>query len=213
LAAGLKLWPIVLLGFVVGGFRGDRRKLAAALLAFGVCTALWALPYAAAFGGPDSGLEAYSQKWAHAGGAPRVIELACERAVGLSDAAAGPTARILALAGVLAVALWQGVRRHDDAPTLYRRVGTVVLVMMLLGSTLWAWYYLPLIALAALAPRPSVLVWTVLLPAMYQSGALLSGVNVPALIHAPVWALLVAEAIRRRRGATVNSCLLPEQST
>ncbi len=199
-AAGVKLWPVVLAPFLVGTLRTDRRRLSIAAAAFlGACL-LMAIPFAAAFGGQDSGVMAYGATWETPTGAFRLMHgfgWLCATACDLPKQTA-IFARAIATAVLLGVAVWIGMRRTTKTSGICLRMERVVLLMLLLSPTVWPWYYVPLIPLAAIAPRTSALAWTALLPLIYLADLQPYPNTLGALIHLPVWILLGLEWNRYR---------------
>ena len=83
------------------------------------------------------------------------------------------------------------------------------MLVMLLGPNAWPWYYLLVVPLTAVNPRPSLLAWTLLMliagPDQYTPELAWSNEYVWFMValHLPVWALLAGETLwfrRRRRG-------------
>ena len=88
------------------------------------------------------------------------------------------------------------LRQTSDASVLCRRIGLVILLMLLLSPAVWPWYYVAIIPLAVIAsPRLGLLLWTAILPLCYMEGDLLSKYDVVYLVHLPVWLLLIGESI------------------
>jgi len=208
-AAGVKLWPALLIFLVLYSARADRRRLAAAAGVFLALSALMALPFAAAAGGDNSGLAAYSQTWlANAGLYLPLRWLGWKLSALLAGAIDGGLwARCVVAAALVAVAVFKARRSTYRPDDLCARAGTIVLVMLLLSPTLYPWYYLPVIALAALAPAASLLAWTVLLPLSYLPLDLppdrLNFMTV--VIHLPVWLFLLTDWARRRKQGRQNA--------
>ncbi len=92
---------------------------------------------------------------------------------------------------LLAVALWQGLKRTEGIARLSAGLAVVSLVMLLLGPVCWPWYYIALIPLAAVAGAPTVLLlWTVLLPLSYLPQSVLPDWAFIVIGHLPLWLLL-----------------------
>lgn len=203
-AAGVKLWPLLLLPIVLGALWADRRRAVVFVVVAAAAGVAIALPFAAAFGDETtSGAMAYGQAWSNAPGVHRYIEMVAVSIRGTLSllCSSGVLARAIAAAILVAFAIWQGLRARPDARELCARMGTVALVGLLLSATLWPWYYLAVLPLAAMAPRPSLLVWTLLLPLVYVIEPLAGASGTVLLVHLPVWALLIGETVLRRRAA------------
>jgi hypothetical protein len=91
---------------------------------------------------------------------------------------------------------WLALRRTDDPGVLCWRMGLVVILTLLVGPTLWPWYYLPVIPLAAAADRRwALLGWTVLLPLSYLPRDALGEWTAACILHLPIWTLLCVEVL------------------
>jgi len=213
LGIGIKLWPVLLIPFLIRWLWGSWRRLA---LVSGILVGLGlliAIPYVAAIGTQnDSGLLTYAQTWSGQGGVYLLFDqfgwwLRKEFSLGLDGHYVG---RGLMLLLLLSLTGWLALRRASDASVLCRRMGLVILLMLLLSPTLWPWYYVAIIPLAAVAsPRLGLLLWTALLPLCYLVGDLLSESDLIYLMHLPVWLVLVGECIwmrivARRCGEVIN---------
>jgi hypothetical protein len=68
------------------------------------------------------------------------------------------------------------------------------MALLLLSPTLYPWYFVPLIPLAAAARRPVLLYWTAALPLLYLAGPDDAHVWALAAVHVPTWGLLLWQA-------------------
>ncbi len=200
LAVGVKLWPVLLLPFLLRSLWSNRGRLAAAAGILAALLIVMALPFASAFGTQtNSGLLTYARIWAGRSGAYLVFDklgwwLRGHLSLGMDGRYVGRGVMMLVLGpGVL----WLGLRRPCDTITLCRRMGLVILLMLLLSPALWPWYYVAVIPLGAIAsPRLGLLLWTVLLPLCYLEGKGLSAGQLTWLVHVPVWLVLAVECAR-----------------
>ncbi len=177
-AVGVKLWPVVLVFFLASANQTSRRTRAIAVCLFLVLLTVLMFFFAPAVTGTESGTLAYLQTWRANHGAFRLFEY-----LGSFD-------RMAMMMCLFAFAAYQAFSRGD----LCQRTTMVVLVMILLSPTIYPWYYVALIGLAALSLRWEFLILTALLPLLYLPIA----PNIAAAaIHLPVWALL---AIRCWKG-------------
>ena len=189
-AIGVKLWPALLLGFVLRAFRRDGSRLAVSLVVLLAACGAMAVPFAAALGGQTSGAAAYATRWAGAQGAYHLLDLA------------GPRAGRGILAAILvAIAAWLSVRAGLTPRELCGRMGLLVILMLLLSPVLWPWYLVAAIPLAAVGDRPSVLIWTALLALVYRVHTPDGGYAPVVVIHAHVWVLLAVKGWRSWRAA------------
>jgi hypothetical protein len=216
LAAGVKIWPIVLLPFILRPALAAPRRLIAGLITFGLLLGGIMLPVYAAGLGRDSGFVAYGRYW-EMNDALYMLFLwgveGCRAAVGFAAGNDQLIARAVVL-GVLAAIVALLVRDRPPTPEAFcQRCGLAVAALFLLSPTQFPWYYTWMIPLLALRPRGSLLLLTVLLPIYYLRFAFkargqvdIFDYGVVWLEYVPVWALFVAEGIgsrRRRRAAAV----------
>jgi hypothetical protein len=182
LAAGVgaKLWPALLVGFLIFAPGVTRTKRLFAMAVFGVLAAIVGALFAESVRGHDSGTLAYSATWQANAGAYYLF---------------GRYGVAAILFGASLVVAWQ-VRR--GRVTIPEGVGWVVLLMLLLSPTLYPWYYVPLIALATLARRVEFLIWTALLPLVYLSPGVVPTWVTSCAVHLPVWTILLVRCVQRR---------------
>ena len=202
LATGVKLWPAVLVVFLL--FTPRRRgKAIAATGLFAVLAGVMLAGYLiAAGGGEGSGLMSYAGQWR---ANPGVFGLAESALAGLLKPGA---LRLLLGGGALAITLTVGLllaRWSGDRPELLAAaVGLTGVCVLLMSPTLLTWYAIAVIPLAALAPRPAMLAWTLLLPLLYLPLRWVHPTASLAVVHGAVWALLawsVVAMLRRPRPA------------
>lgn len=205
-AIGVKLWPLLLLPFLLRALWGRWCQLALAAGILALCVSAMAVPFAIAFGADsDSGLLTYARIWAGRSGAYQMFGevgwwLRSRFSLEMDGHYVG---RGLMMLVFLPTVLWLGLRRAQGPTVLCRRMGLVILLMLLLGPVLWPWYYVAVVPLAAIAsPRLGLLLWTALLPLCYLEGSGLSATHLTWIVHVPVWLVLAAEcawSCRRRR--------------
>jgi len=189
---GIKLWPALLLPFLVTTFYRDRRGLFMALGTAGLGLAGLGLAYGAAFGtDAQAGLYAYARNWDANALAYRWLQ---DAGYGLARWSGGVVdgkllARgllgglLLALSALLAMGPPRG-------RALYGALGCALLPMLLLGPTLYPWYHVPLVVLAVGASRRGpLLLWTALLPLTYLPASEGTETARRVLLHLPVWGL------------------------
>jgi hypothetical protein len=207
-AIGVKLWPILLLPFLLRALWGQWRQLALAAGILALCVSAMAVPFASAFGtDSDSGLLTYARIWAGRSGAYQMFDevgwwLRSRFSLEMDGHYVGRGLMMLVL---LPAVLWLGLRGAQGPTALCRRMGLVILLMLLLGPVLWPWYYVAVIPLAVVAsPRMGLLLWMALLPLCYLEGSGLSATHLTWIVHVPVWLVLAAEWVwlcwRRRIG-------------
>lgn len=185
-AVGVKLWPALLVFFLIFAPESNRRVRFTALALFIVTTALIGVLYSTAAFGSQSGTTTYLATWLANAGAFKLLMQVSRMTDGW------PLDRLLLAVGLLAVALYQAWTSNRHCRSLCDAMGMVILLMLLLSPALYPWYYVALIPLAAVSVRPEFLIWTMLLPLVY----LLPESVASYVIHLPVWALLVARLTR-----------------
>lgn len=209
LAAGVKLWPALLLPVLLrSACRGPRQAATAVALFAGLC-GLIAWPVLAAGLGADSGFTAYGRSWEMNDALFMAVAWAVDGALRLADPDAlygGLLAR-LAVAGALLVLIAGLCRRPAaDGEALCGRVLAVTAAVFLLGPAQFPWYYVPLAALLAVAPRASLLLLSATL-ALYElrfyfdsrGMAEVFDHGIVWLEYVPVWLLLIREAVADAR--------------
>lgn len=205
-AVGVKVWPGLLVFFLWHAAGHSRRRLLLSVCVFIGLLAIIMAPYLMAFGPESSsGLLSYAKNWRSHSGVYQLSEnLGWWLRWKLSLKLDGQViARGFSMLLLLAVALWQGLRRTEDIGQLCAGIAVVPLVMLLLGPTLWPWYYIAIIPLAAVASdRSALLLWTVLLGLCYLPKDVLEGWAFVWVVHVPVWVLL---GISWWRGARTSS--------
>ncbi len=222
LAVGTKLWPAILVFFLVRPtVRCRRRGAAGVALAAGLLTLL-AIPWLEALGaGETSGTVAYARTWTGGAWAYHGIEAAGKRirdAFGL-EVSLRFFGRALSAACLFAAAALFGLVGSANPRHVCRRMGTVIVLMLLLSPMVWPWYYLPALAPASLCAvtggrmiaAPAVVFPTALLPVLYEFAGVMDGGFKAALVHAPVWTLLAGQwawiIIRRIRERRAGECI------
>jgi len=210
LAAGAKVWPVLLLPLLLRPLLSHPRKLATASLAFAGLTVALYWPMLRGGFGHDAGAVAYGRVWEMNDALFMVFSWLARAALKLVHAdpdLAGLTARLAVAGIVLALALWVAWARPADGSDLCRRCLIVVAALFLLSPTQFPWYYAWLVPLLALRPQPSLLLLTAVLPLYYvrfrlaaMGEARIFDYGIVWLEYAPVWALLLWEMFRARVG-------------
>ncbi len=209
LAAGVKLWPVLLLPIVLRPLLGHGAKLAAALAAFALPLGLMAVPVIVARLDVTSGFVAYGGSWqandalfmALAWLAGALLDL-----VGAGSDAADGLSRMLVGLAVVGLALALNRTVAEEPAELCRRSMIIVAALFLLGPTPFPWYYAWLVPLLVLVPVTSLLALTALLPLYYlrfyfdaRGQAVIFDNGVVWLEYLPVLALLAREWLVARR--------------
>jgi hypothetical protein len=198
LAAGVKLWP-VLLAPLLGRWL-PRSAWLGALVAFGVTTLLVLAPLLATIAAPDAGLNAYARFWS-VNNAP----MAWAEAI-LGEDAGAILRPLLGLAGG-AIALAMAWRAPTDARALLRGVLVIAAATFYLSPAQFPWYAVWFLPFAVVLGCRALLLPAVLLSLYYLFFAFTGPVLRPvfaqgiAAIHlAGVLIMLGLNLIRRRAG-------------
>lgn len=196
LAVGAKLWPVLLAPFLLfTGKKSIRHRLYLgmflAILLAGILS-----PYMLAIQGENnSGVVAYTRDWEANGWAYIPLEKLgwniVETLESKLDGRYPARALVVVILFICALALtWW---KKCSTERLCFSICLVILLMMLLSPTVYPWYYVSLIGLAAITPQPMFLLWTLLLPLSYLKWVLPDSLEwlMAWIIHVPVWSLLV----------------------
>jgi len=209
-ATAVKIWPVLLLPFLVTRFWSRRLLLVKATLAFGILAAVLFIPYwASVRAAPTSGTVAYAKTW-------NANELAFRgiQAIGFQASKAANYAidrRIIARAILLLLlvgaAQWLGLKAQGGGvQTLALAVSTLVLLMVLAGPTVYPWYFVPAVAVSPFLRRPALLFWAPLLVLTYVSRSVPNPAWLLVMVHLPAWLILVVQVRELyRRGVDDNA--------
>jgi hypothetical protein len=205
-AAGVKLWPVLLLPMIWRRLIRRPRVLIASLLLSAACLAAILLPMVS--GGLDrtSGLAAYSRYWEMNDALYTLLSRGVD---GLAAYLALPPAlsalmpRLLWAGIVVAGVIWLAWRREIAAGQQCLMAATL---LFMFSPTQFPWYYLWLLPFLSLHPHPALVLYTALLPLYYlrplmdRYGAVDIFDNVLVWAqHGPVFLWLVWDWMVRRR--------------
>ncbi len=212
LAAGAKIWPVLLLPLVLRPLAAKPKMLVAALLICAGLLALLAVPFVRTGLAADSGLAAYVTRWQTSSALFPALQSALGLLLapfGLGDASAGGAARLVialllgCFAGVLSV------KPVVDTDVLLGRASILVGALVLLSPAQFPWYAAWIAPFLAFRPWAGFLVLNATAPLYYMSFYLTaSGAPelfrhyVVWLIWVPVWIALTSEAMRWRARMT-----------
>jgi hypothetical protein len=172
--------------------------LVAGLGVFAGLTVLIMMPFAAAMKHwPDSGVIAYAQKWEANTGMYWVFDwLGGRLSEILADGMDGRViARTMVVLILFIVSIWQAKYAERDASQLCRRIGIVFVLMLLLSPTVFPWYYVVVIPLAAISIRWTFLIWTLLLPMSHFTDEANNHNILMLITYLPVWLLWMWECV------------------
>lgn len=160
LAAGVKVWPALLIPSALRYRRSDWRPILSGGAVGGGLIAVLFLPVLKAGVGGDSGFAVYTQYWQNNAPLLAILKAA------LPGDAATANAVARGLLGLVAVAVAFAVNRqpaHDEA-TVMRRFAIVAVTAFLLSPAQFPWYFLWVAPFLAIVPNPALLLLTALLP-------------------------------------------------
>jgi hypothetical protein len=216
LAAGVKLWPALLLPTVLRPLVAEPAKLVAALAVFLAAfsgTAWWLFRQV----GGETGLTSYFSNWNMNDAFFLALHWAVGNALELLDydwLASGSVTRALVAATILWLGLWLNRRVAVDPGELCSRFLVLTAVVFLLSPTQFPWYYTWLLPFLVVAPSPALLLLTALLPLYYlrfyldfRDQTRLFDHGIVWLEYLPVWLLLAREwwmPVHRRSAARLD---------
>ena len=207
LAAGVKLWPVILAAAIWRNLLGQPRHLVTSMLLTGTILALVFWPVLTSQLDDSSGFVAFAKSWK----ASSAVILVSEWTLGTLT----HTAQVAPLAarGLLGLALLATIaavcRRAADRPAeMLRRMFLIAAALYLLSPSQTPWYFLWVAPFLCFFPVRGLLLAGALLPLhyLYFHFALLEQealyrYSVVWLIWLPVWAVLLFDAIRPARRA------------
>ncbi|MDH3579893.1 MAG: glycosyltransferase 87 family protein [Hyphomicrobiales bacterium] len=204
LAAGAKIWPLLLLPLVWRPLAAHPARAAIALMIAVCATLLFAAPVLTAGLDQGSGFVAFAQTWKTNSALFPVLEQVSHVALNLFGAAKidpGAIVRVMIAFALGLLALWVARKPFTDAEELVRRALLMTATAFLLSPVQFPWYFLWVLPLLALRPVPGLLLPTATLPLYYSAFYFLArdtytvftGVIV-WFIWIPVWALLLFDA-------------------
>ena len=210
LAAGAKIWPLLLAPLLLRPALQRPRQLLVAIVVLGVLVATWAiLPW---LGGIDetSGFIAYATRWQTNSALLPVLNWVVEAALGAAQLPlenAGLFARGILGLVLVAIALWTARGAPSGTATLMQRAGIITAALFLLSPAQFPWYAAWMIPFLAFRPSFALLLLTPLLPIYYSSFHFLARDSYDTfryglvwLIWLPVWMGLIVERMDKREG-------------
>ena len=192
LAAGAKIWPIVLLPLIA---RPLLRKPYRLVLVLFITLAVFAgtmLPAFVAGLESDSGFTAYAQRWEMNDALYMAIEWSAKKALEVTNTYSGTSqvrfyGRLAAGFFVLMTLAWVSLKKADGLDGLFAKALAVVAAIFLLSPTQFPWYYVWMVPLLALSRRASLLSLTFLLPIYYLRFYFDARHNVDVFDNGIVW--------------------------
>ena len=224
IAAGVKIWPILLLPIVLRASANNRRQLTGLGFLFGTIVVILFGPLYSTAWNESSGFVAYAQAWETNDFLFRLISYGVSGVLSvltISNVDGGIAARILVVCALLGFTLWLNRTEIRGAEDLCRRVTLIIAALFLLSPTQFPWYYVWLAPFLALCPIFALLALTAALPLYYlrfyfdaRDQVALFDQGIVWLEYAPIMALLIAEwfTMRRRSRPGVAVSNIPDRS-
>jgi len=167
IAAGIKLWPALLLPVVWRRLSQKPGALVGSLSITALLAVIFAGPMIWAGFDRSSGLVAYGRHWEMNNALYLVIQWIAVKGIQIFTASAGVEAlapRAVFALLVVATAIWAAADRHAD---IAGRFLLVAAVLFLLSPTQFPWYYVWLIPFLAWRPNKALILYSALLPIYY----------------------------------------------
>jgi hypothetical protein len=148
LAAGIKLWPVMLAPVLFRRFLRAPGALARAVAALASSSVIFLAPLFMAAGANDSGLAAYASEWRRGA----FLFVLMEELAAFVAADADALARFAAAGLCAAAAAFLAVRPDAEGRRAPARALTLVMILLALSPTAYPWYAIWAAALLPLAP-------------------------------------------------------------
>ena len=168
LAAGIKLWPLLLLPFSLRPLLTDPKRLLVTLFCVTTLSMLVIGPLLFFGLGENSGLSAYSQSWqTNSGLFQLILVIAQLPSMLISTIDGNMLARIMIVLLLGGLTLYLNRAQLTDNERLVQSICWVVAALFLLSPTQYPWYTIWLTPLVCLSPQRGLVLLTVLMPFYY----------------------------------------------
>ena len=171
IAAGIKLWPALLLPLIIRPLVGQPRQLVLSLAIFGALLALAIAPMIAVGLDDRAGLVAYASNWRVNAPVFAVLDAAVSTAAQLlsftNEVVVARLSRALVACFVLTIALMLSWRATDSFDDLVHRALIAVVALIVFAPAVYPWYTLWLLPLVVLRPEPGLIAITATIPLFY----------------------------------------------
>jgi alpha-1,6-mannosyltransferase len=203
LSIGVKLWPIVLIPLVLRPLTEHPKRLSLGIGIFIVILAALMIPYYTTGIDESSALLAFGKSWQNNDSIFKILVWGSQLILEMVRIHPGHgqlIARILALILITGSILYVTSRRVKQPKELFEKSLLIIAAVFLVIPTEFPWYYTWMLPFLAVAPRPSLLLLTALLPLYYiryslQPRGMMSYFDylVVWVEFVPVWILLILE--------------------
>jgi alpha-1,6-mannosyltransferase len=215
LSIGVKLWPVVLIPLVLRPLTEHPKRLSLGIGIFVLLLAALMIPYYTTGIDESSALLAFGQSWQNNDSIFKILVWGSQLILEMLGKHPGHgqlIARMLVLTIITGSILYISSRYVKQPIELFEKSLIILAATFLLIPTQFPWYYTWMVPFLVVAPRPSLLLLTVLLPLYYlryyfEPRGMISYFNyvVVWIEFAPVWILLLLEWRAERQA------ILPEQ--
>ncbi len=204
LAAGIKLWPIILAPLVLRPLMEKPRQLLVALAILFVLSVIWIIP--PVLGGLDesSGFVAYATQWktnSALSAALGHLNHFILQPLGMSSETANRLLRLSLVLVLVGIIIWQTRPMLKGADDLITRASVILIALLLLSPAQFPWYLVWVMPLMTLRPVAAMLLASALLPIYYSSFYFYAEGNyfvfkdqIVWAIWLPIWLLLIYDS-------------------
>jgi alpha-1,6-mannosyltransferase len=166
IGTAIKLWPVLLLPTFLRQ-HPQPRIFATVFVVFSSLVAILLWPFLAQAFHEGAGLKAYGVTWERNAalfhGGLGVLSAGLD-SLGLYTLDAGKLVRACTGAIIILTALCINLQASLDTETLARRIIIVIAALLLLGPTMYPWYYTWMVPLLVIVPSRAMLAFSVVLP-------------------------------------------------
>ena len=203
IAAGAKLWPLLLLPIVLRPLLGDWRRLAITAGLIAVTLGLFAWPVLNGDLSEHSGFRAYAATWSANSALFPLLEQAARgllRVMGSDSSHAAVIVKAVLATGLGALALALAAKEITTPADLMCRVSILIAALILVAPAQYPWYALWLAPLLVFWPSRALLLMMATLPVYYATFHFaaretleMAGPWLAALVWIPVYLALARE--------------------
>ena len=164
LAAGIKLWPALVVPVVLHSTTVTKRAFIYGALIAASMQTVWLLALFSAAPGETPGLLAYAENWQTNSALQPALQAVLAAIASLDATAAGAASRFLLAGGAVVLALFLARSPWVNLAELTTRAGILITGLLLLSPAQYPWYAIWAFALLPFFPVRTLLVLTVTLP-------------------------------------------------
>lgn len=188
LAVGIKLWPLIIIPFILRKIWKDKKQVVIHLLLFGFLVAMIFIPVLAAGWDENQGLVKYAANWINNAAFYTLLKDSIDlftTTFKIYYVYADRVARWIT-GGIILLVLLLLIRKPvKDNLDLANKILLIIAVSFLISPTQFPWYYTWVLPFLVLRPRLSFLLYPILLPLYqlnYLSGYLIYVQHLPVII-------------------------------